>query len=125
MTAKEIFLEMLKPDGKPERQLMQYEALELCIYDPVNAYLSAGIAPGKLVKNHWGVTVSWPADHPGQQPIINDELRVLKDITHWRDYVTAPDVEANCQEGWEECIAQARAATGEDKLLCAFSVEYE
>ena len=29
MTAKEIFLELLKPDGKPERQLIQYEALQM------------------------------------------------------------------------------------------------
>lgn len=121
MNAKEIFLEMLKPDGKPERQLVQYEALNLWRFDPVNAYLMNGRHPGMTGKDHWGVTIAWPADHPGQQPITSDELKVLKDITHWRDYVTAPDVEANCQEGWEECIAAARADTGEDRLLCAFS----
>ena len=120
MTAKEIFREMLKPDGKPERQLMQYEALELCLFDPINAYLSAGIAPGKTAKNRWGVTVSWPADHPGQQPITTDDVRVLKDITRWREYVTAPDIESNCRKGWEECVSKARAMCGEDKLLCAF-----
>lgn len=38
-TAKEIFLEMLKPDAQPERQLKQYEALHMCLYDPINAYL--------------------------------------------------------------------------------------
>ena len=38
-TAKEIFLEMLKPDSQPERQLKQYEALHMCLYDPINAYL--------------------------------------------------------------------------------------
>ena len=121
MTAKEIFLEMLKPDGKPERQLVQYEALNLWLFDPVNGYLMAGRHPGMTGKDRWGVTIAWPADHPGQQPITTDDVKVLKDITHWRDYVHAPDVEANCREGWEECIAAARAATGEDKLLCAFS----
>ena len=122
MNAKEIFLEMLKPDGKPERQLVQYEAMELCMFDPLNSYLLGGIAPGKTVKNAWGVTVSWPGDHPGMQPIINDETKVLKDITHWRDYVTAPDIDTNCQEGWEECAAQMRAMCGEDKLVGALSV---
>ena len=121
MTAKEVFLEMLKPDGKPERQLVQYEALNLWLADPVNGYLRAGRHPGMTGKDLWGVTIAWPADHPGQQPITTDELKVLKDITHWRDYVYAPDVEANCQDGWEECIAAARAATGPDRLLCAFS----
>ena len=121
MTAKELFLEMLKPDGKPERQLIQYEALNLWLFDPVNGYLMEGRAPGTIGKDRWGVTVAWPADHPGQQPITTDDVKVLKDITHWRDYVVAPDVEANCQQGWDECVSAARAATGEDKLLCAFS----
>ena len=121
MNAKEIFLELLKPDGKPERQLVQYEALNLWLMDPVNGYLMNGRYPGTTGKDRWGVTISWPADHPGQQPITTDDVKVLKDITHWRDYVKAPDVEANCQNGWEACVAEARAASGEDRLLCAFS----
>ena len=121
MTAKEIFYEMLKPDGKPERQLRQYEALQLYRFDPINAYLGADIAPGKTVVNRWGVTVSWPEGHPGQQPITTDDVKVLKDITRWRETVTVPDIESNCQEGWEECAAQARAMCGEDRLLCAAS----
>ena len=121
MNAKDIFLEMLKPDGKAERQLVQYEALNIWRFDPVNGYLAGGIAPGKTVVNPWGVTVTWPEGHPGQQPVINDELKVIKDITHWRDYVTVPELEANCSDGWEECRKNARAATGEERLLCAFS----
>ncbi len=121
MNAKEIFLEMLKPDGKPERQLVQYEALNLWLMDPVNGYLMNGRHPGMTGKDRWGVTIAWPADHPGQQPITTDDVKVLKDITNWRDYVKAPDVEANCQNGWEECIADARKTTGDDRLLCAFS----
>lgn len=31
MTAKEIFLELLKPDGQPDRLLRQYEALHMCL----------------------------------------------------------------------------------------------
>ena len=121
MNAKQIFLELLKPDGKPERQLIQYEALHLWLMDPVNGYLMANRCPGMTGKDRWGVTIAWPADHPGQQPITTDDVKVLKDITHWRDYVTAPDIEAHCQEGWETCVAEARAATGEDRLLCAFT----
>lgn len=121
MTAKEIFLEMLKPDAKPERQLLQYEALNVWRFDPVNAYLAGGIRPGITIVNPWGVTVSWPEGHPGQQPITTDECKVLKDITHWRDYVTVPDLDANCTEGWEEAAQQARKDTGDDRLFCIFS----
>ena len=83
MTAKEIFLEMLKPDGKPDRLLDQYEALCLWLFDPVNGYLMNGRGPGTTRKDHWGVTISWPEDHPGQQPITTDDLKVLKDITQF------------------------------------------
>ena len=121
MTAKEIFLEMLKPDGKPDRLLDQYEALCLWLFDPVNGYLMNGRGPGTTRKDLWGVTISWPEDHPGQQPITTDELKVLKDITRWKDIVHAPDVEANCQNGWEDCIKAAREAAGPDRLLFAFS----
>ena len=121
MTAKEIFLEMLKPDGKPDRLLDQYEALCLWLFDPVNGYLMNGRGPGTTRKDRWGVTISWPEDHPGQQPITTEDLKVLKDITKWKEVVHAPDVEANCQEGWEECIKAAREAAGPDRLLFAFS----
>ena len=38
-TPKEIFLELIRPDGQPERQLRQYEALHMCLTDPCNTYL--------------------------------------------------------------------------------------
>lgn len=38
-TPKEIFLELLQPDGHPERILKQYEALHMCLNDPINTYL--------------------------------------------------------------------------------------
>ena len=80
-----------------------------------------GRGPGTTRKDRWGVTISWPEDHPGQQPITTEDLKVLKDITKWKEVVHAPDVEANCQEGWEECIKAAREAAGPDRLLFAFS----
>ncbi len=121
MNAKEIFLELLKKDGKPERQLIQYEALNVWLQEPVGGYLMAGRRPGTTRKDRWGVTVAWPEDHPGQQPITTEDLLVLKDITRWREFVHAPEIEKYCQEGWAECEKAARAATGEDRLLCIFS----
>ena len=119
--AKELFLEMLQTDAKSERLLDQYEALNLWIFDPVNGLLMGGFAPGVTAVNPWGVTITWPADHPGMQPVVNEETKVLRDITRWREVVKAPDVEALCKDGWEECAAAARAATGDDKLLFGFS----
>ena len=48
-TAKEIFLEMLKPDAQPERQLKQYEALHMCRYPAKR--LSSMEAFGLFVSN--------------------------------------------------------------------------
>lgn len=115
-TPKEIFLELLKPDGKPDRELKQYEALNVILFDPINGYLRKGMEYGKTDVNRWGVTISFPKGAPGPMPVTTDELKVIKDITHWRDYVKVPDLDANCQDGWELCLGAA-ANVDRDKYL--------
>ena len=117
---KEIFLELLKPDGKPERQLKQYEALTMALWDPINGYLRGNRQRGCTSQDRWGTTIMWPADAPGPMPHITEENKVCPDITRWRDYVHAPDLEANCSQGWEECRALAREKAGEDRLIAGF-----
>ncbi len=120
MTPKQIFLEMLKPDGQPERQLKQYEALQLVLSHPVNKYLSATRIKGQASKDRWGTTILYPEGAPGATPHITPENKVCPDVTHWRDYVHAPDLIANCSEGWEESARTAREAAGDQKLVCGF-----
>ena len=119
MTPKENFLELLKPNGQPDRQLCQYEALHMCLNDPINTYLRGNRKRGTVSKDRWGTTISFPADAPGPMPVTTDGLAVCPDITHWRETVHAPDIAA-CTEGWEPCRAAARAACGEEKLLAGF-----
>ena len=118
-TPREIFLEMLKPDGRPERILDQYEALAMMTGDPINAYLRGNRVRGTTSVDKWGTTILFPADAPGPMPDTRDELKVLRDITHWRDYVHAPDLESNCSAGWEDVRAKAEAVRGE-KLVAGF-----
>ena len=118
-TPKEIFLEMLKPDARPQRQLLQYEALSMIFPDPAGMYLMEGCFPGSTSVNKWGVTVMWPAGTPGPTPHITPENKVCPDVTRWKQFVHAPDL-SNCMEGWEECAAMARQRAGEDKLNTAF-----
>jgi len=120
MTPKEIFLEMLKPDGQPPRQLKQYEALHLVLGDPINGYLRGNRVKGSTSKDRWGTTILFPADAPGATPHITATDKVCPDVTHWRDYVHAPDLAANCTEGWELCAQKAREAAGDQKLVCGF-----
>ena len=119
MTPKENFLELLKPNGQPDRQLCQYEALHMCLNDPINTYLRGNRKRGTVSKDRWGTTISFPADAPGPMPVTADGLAVCPDVTHWRDTVHAPDIDA-CTEGWEACRTAARAACGKEKLLAGF-----
>ena len=119
-TPKEIFLELLKPNGRPERVLKQYEALYMCLNDPINTYLRGNRRRGSVSRDRWGTTISFPADAPGAIPVHTDDLTVCPDVTHWEETVHAPDLAANCAAGWEDCRAAARSAAGEEKLLAAF-----
>ena len=119
MTPKENFLELLKPNGQPDRQLCQYEALHICLNDPINTYLRGNRKRGTVSKDRWGTTISFPADAPGPMPVTTDGLAVCPDVTRWQETVHAPDIAA-CTEGWETCRATARAACGEEKLLAGF-----
>ena len=122
MTAKEIFLELLKPDGRPGRQLIQYEALQMALGDPIGRYLHRGRMPGATITDLWGTVIDWPADAPGSMPIVNDENKVIKDITHWKDYVHAPDILANCSNAaeWESFRAEVRNKAGDERLVAGF-----
>ena len=119
-TPKEIFLELLRPDGQPERQLRQYEALSMCFTDPINAYLRGNRKRGSTSVDRWGTTISWPADAPGAMPVTENGMAVCPDVTRWEETVHAPDLAASCTAGWEDCRAAARSAAGEEKLLAGF-----
>ena len=120
MTPKELFLEMLKPDGKPERQLVQYEALSMIMPDPIMMYLMEGRRPGTTTKDRWGTTILYPEGAPGATPHITPENKVCPDVTRWREFVHAPDLKANCSQGWEQWAVLGRERAGTDKLRTAF-----
>ena len=122
MTAKEIFLELLKPDGKPERQLVQYEALQMALGDPIGRYLHQGRMPGATITDRWGTVIDWPADAPGSMPIVTEENKVIKDITRWREYVHAPDFIPHSSDpgDWVTFREKARDLAGNERLVAGF-----
>ena len=122
MTAKEIFLELLKPDGKPERQLVQYEALQMALGDPIGRYLHQGRMPGATITDRWGTVIDWPADAPGSMPIVTEENKVIKDITRWREYVHAPDFIPHSSDpgDWAAFREKARELAGNERLVAGF-----
>ena len=122
MTAREIFLELLKPDGRPERQLVQYEALQMALGDPIGGYLHQGRRPGATIVDRFGTVIEWPENAPGSMPHVTEENKVIKDITRWRDYVHAPDIIANCsdEEAWAVFRTKMRERAGDERLVAGF-----
>jgi methanogenic corrinoid protein MtbC1/uroporphyrinogen-III decarboxylase len=116
MTPAELFLELLKPNGHPTRQLKQYEALYVLFENPLDGWLREGLAPGCTVVNRWGVTMIFPENAPGPTPHITPENKACPDITHWRDYVHAPDIVGHCSQGWESVRQAADQARAKGKL---------
>ena len=119
-TPKEIFLELIKPDGQPERQLKQYEALHMCLDDPINTYLRGNRKRGTVSVDRWGTTISFPQDAPGPMPVHGEGVTVCPDITRWRETVHAPDLDAACAAGWDTCRRHAALAEAEGKLVAGF-----
>ena len=119
MTPAEIFKEMLKPDGQPERQLKQYEAVRVLGGDPIGGYLRANNTPGTMNVDRWGTTLLFEKNAPGPTPYITEETKVLKDITHWRDYVHAPDLWAQVgddEAGWAKMRERVRQTREEGAI---------
>ena len=117
MTPAQILKETIKKDGKPERQLKQYEAMGFVYGTPVSKFLDIGLKKGGTAVDKFGVTFIYPEDAPGRMPHITAENKALKDITKWKETVHAPDIAANCQTGWEESLAKGEEIRKEGKLV--------
>ncbi len=106
LTKRQNLMETIK-GGKPDRFVNQYEALVcqdtmfgMIMGDPVTAG-SPSITPGGKIVNGWGVTIQWPAGLPGPFPVHDQEHKVVKDITKWRDTVKAPRLDYPASE-WKK-----------------------
>lgn len=112
LTKKQNLLETIN-GGKPDRYVNQYEALGIVIGNPVGPLM---VDPGTTGVSPWGVTLEWPEGYPGQFPVHDAEHIVVKDITHWRDYVHAPNV-IFPEEAWEPFVKQAEAIDRNEQFV--------
>ena len=61
LNARELFLETIKPDGKPDRLLKQYEGTIFMPGDPVNVFVRGNRSPGMPPhKDLWAPPSSGP-----------------------------------------------------------------
>lgn len=119
LSIKENLFETLKNSGSPDRLVNQWEPFEL-IYDPVLAYTSGSRERGKSMRDGWGTLIIWPEEQVAGMPYVTENEKVLPDITKWREYVKIPDIESNCNEGWEYAIASVNEAREKGKLATSF-----
>ncbi|MCL1896318.1 MAG: uroporphyrinogen decarboxylase (URO-D), partial [Clostridiales bacterium] len=77
MNAKQNFLETIKPGGKPDRIVKQFEGTKFMPLDPVNSYARSkryqGMPPNK---DAWGTVMVWPEDIVAPMPLVNEETKV-------------------------------------------------
>ncbi len=116
LTKRQNLMEVIK-GGNPDRFVNQYEFMELIMEAPMDLPLAP--EPGTRIKNKWGITFDWPADQIGSFPMHDDEHKVLKDITNWRESVKAPSVFYSDEE-WAAAIAHANSVDRNDKFVTAF-----
>jgi len=114
LTKRQNLMETIK-GGNPDRFVNQYEFMNLIMEAP----LGEMAGPGQTIKNGWGITFSWPADQLGGFPVHDEEHKVLKDITNWKNQVKAPAV-ATSDEAWAAAVAHANAVDRSEEFVTAF-----
>ena len=104
LTIRQNLLETIH-GGTPDRFVNQYEFLKL-IKNPSGLHSRRPKRGEMDVPNSWGIFHSWPAHVVSAFPVHTPDKVVIKDITHWQDYVHAPSLKFSEAE-WEPFIQQA------------------
>ncbi|MBN2134289.1 MAG: uroporphyrinogen decarboxylase (URO-D) [Acidobacteria bacterium] len=105
MNLKEAFLSVMRNEKPVKWMGYGFEAFPKlqfhCISDPISVWDILQFSGPAAVDNWGGVIRFLPEEgDPGWIPIVNDENKVIKDITKWRDYVNFPDIPADLD--WSE-----------------------
>jgi hypothetical protein len=90
LTAKENFLETIRPDGKPDRLVNCYEVMEL-VFLPTLMAEHHSCAPGGMAKDAYGVTWKWAEGQPAAAPWHTEDNLVIDDITLWKEQLVFPE----------------------------------
>ena len=124
LSAKQNFLETVKPGGKPDRLVNQYEATVYLNTDPLVEHergrRSRGMQP---IKDLWGTTIVWPEGVVSAMPYVTETTKVIKDVTCWRDFVKVPDLVADCSDQalWIPYLERVAQLDRDNKLLMGFA----
>ena len=101
--------------GAPDRYVDQYEYLAM-VPDPVIMQSGRPKNDGVPVVNAWGITHAWPPGTPGIFPVHTPDKIVIKDITHWKDYVKRPPIKMP-DSAWEMTYSVAEKINRDEVFL--------
>ena len=100
LSPKENLLETIRNGGRPERLPVCFTPFRPIGGDPVFQFVRGNRVRGTNSYDRWGTYISFPEDQPAAIPIVTPENQVIQNIEEWRQYVTVPDLRANCSQGW-------------------------
>ncbi len=107
LTKRQNFLETIN-GGNPDRFVKQYEPFGFIFANPVSTAYPYPKPGGPEIVNGWGVTIRFQENTPGPFPVHDDEHRVVKDITKWKETAKAPNLDYP-QEAWDQFKPPAEA----------------
>ena len=120
LTPRQNMMEVIK-GGNPDRFVKQYEALEFVMTTPyLLEYPTMPEGPGAdPVVCGWGYTNAWPAGQIGAFPVHDAEHLICPDITRWKEYVKAPNIDYP-EEAWKKCQEDVTKVNRDEKFVTAF-----
>lgn len=122
LTGKENLRETMKKDGKPDRYVKQYEFLHLLVPDTYYMGNYPFIPGSPDGVDQFGVTWTLPVGQMGAFPLHDDEHRVLKDITQWREILHKPFIPED-PGYWGMLNGIAAEADRDNQYVCAVQTQ--
>lgn len=106
LTKKQNLLETIR-GGNPDRFVNQFEFMKDFWACPINEpYPDCSfLGPGSESVDGWGIMWRWPEGTPGPFPVHDEEHKVLKDITRWKEVVKHPPLDYP-EEAWAKYVAE-------------------
>lgn len=104
--------------GTPDRFVNQFEYFQI-VREPILDQMLQGLQPGKRTQTLWGVTMDWPLGQPGPIPNTSGDLKVIKDITRWKDQIfsiSRPRTTFTDEE-WAPALAEAEKVRQSGKFV--------
>ncbi len=129
MNPKEAFMSALRNDKPPKWMGHAFNAqtnevvfgpggpelLFHAVIDPISNWDTLQFS-GECYKDLWGVTNRYILGvDPGIIPLTDTNNQVIKDMEHWRDYVTFPEIPKDLD--WSYAQAQCKAARERGELI--------